>query len=1177
MQLIDGDLIWSASDLTAASLCEYGVLRTLDAKLGRASKTAAKVDPLMEQVARLGDKHERDILSELKAGAGNRARQVIELPRLRGSHTLRALELVNADTMAALALHPDVVFQAGFFDGEFLGYADFIEGTDQGWRVCDAKLARQARPKALLQLAAYADQVGRAGLPVAPTAALLLGNGKREEFRLVDVLPVFDERRARLRGILTQHHNEPAAVEWGDERYTACGTCPDCAEAIDQTQDMLLVAGLRMDQRRRFRDQGLCTVADLGQATERPTGMAQGTFDKLTAQARLQVRQLDAGKDADGYPNKVFAELTDTSAVTLATLPEPSLGDIFFDFEGDPMYNEGNLELWGLEYLWGIVEAPLEGAEAGVFRLWWADNSDQERVAFENFMEYVAERRQAHPDMHIYHYAPYEKTALLRLARRFHLHEKELDDLLRLGVLVDLYACVRGAVRISQPSYSIKKLEPLYMERRVDADVAGGDASIVAYHEYRAFKADGDEGQAAQRRKALEDYNGYDCLSTLLLRDWLLAQVLEQAATGTPPLPLGDAEVPEAEEAEEHDPTFLDLMGHSGVSIRAERSPEQQVFAMLAEALGYYRRETAPFWWSHYDRLRLPVEEWEDERDVFRVEGAELVSDWAMAPKAKTKAKRTLRLTGDWAPGSTLAGEVFPIYGAPVPEGVEVPENCVLGFSKSGTVELVEGDDRHVLLCESARASSTSVGTPLALVPGPPPPSGTIEEAITAMAAGATCGRLPERPDVDILCRRPPRLRDGGALPHSDDVIADAVSALTMMESSYVAIQGPPGTGKSWTGARVIKMLVEKYHWRIGVVAQSHAVVENLLNGIVEAGLDQELVGKSKPREKTPTWTVIDDKGPSRARYLAEHHGSGCVLGGTAWTFTAKSLVEPAGLDLIVVDEAGQFSLAPTIGVSIATKRLMLLGDPQQLPQVSQGTHAEPVDDSALGWLLDGHDTIPRELGYFLGTSYRMHPALCQRVSTLSYEGRLSSAPYASLRMLDGVEPGLKVINLPHEHCRTESAEEAAEVLAQIQALIGTAWLDPEKSENPRPLAQADFLVVAPYNAQVNLIRRTLDQAALAGVRVGTVDKFQGQEAPVVLVSMTASSHGDVPRGMGFLLSRNRVNVAVSRAQWLAVLIRSKALTSFMPATTGGLLELGAFIGLCAGGTVTDSLKRRRP
>lgn len=269
-------------------------------------------------------------------------------------------------------------------------------------------------------------------------------------------------------------------------------------------------------------------------------------------------------------------------------------------------------------------------------------------------------------------------------------------------------------------------------------------------------------------------------------------------------------------------------------------------------------------------------------------------------------------------------------------------------------------------------------------------------------------------------------------------------------------------------------------------------------------------------------------------------------------------------LDLLVVDEAGQFSLAPTIGASVAAKRLLLLGDPQQLPQVSQGSHAEPVDESALGWLMGDHDTLPAEFGYFLGTSYRMHPALCRKVSTLSYDGRLAAAPEAAARRLEGVSPGLHVVSLPHTGNRVESPEEAAAVVEQVRSYVGAMWTDLDDAATPRPLGAGDVLVVAPYNAQVALIREALARAGLWEVRVGTVDRFQGREAPVAIVSMTASSHGDVPRGMGFLLSRNRINVAVSRAKWRAVVVRSEALTSFMPGSTAGVLDLGAFIGLCS-------------
>ena len=314
------------------------------------------------------------------------------------------------------------------------------------------------------------------------------------------------------------------------------------------------------------------------------------------------------------------------------------------------------------------------------------------------------------------------------------------------------------------------------------------------------------------------------------------------------------------------------------------------------------------------------------------------------------------------------------------------------------------------------------------------------------------------------------------------------------------------------------------------------------------------MVGKSANRTKSPAWVDVKDNGPKRAAFLEEHE-SGCVLGGTAWTFANDSLGDPACLDLLVIDEAGQFSLANTLAVARRAKRLLLLGDPQQLPQVSQGTHPEPVDGSALGWLMGDHDTLPAELGYFLGTSYRMHPEVCAPVSQLAYDGRLQSAADASERLLEGVAPGLAIVRVDHQHNRTSSEEEADEVVRQVQAHLGAIW---REDGVERPLAQTDFRVVAPYNAQVSLIQDRLKAAGLGDVPVGTVDKFQGQEGPISILSMTASSHGDVPRGMGFLLSRNRINVAVSRAQWKAIVIRSEQLTNYIPGSVEGLRELGA-------------------
>ncbi len=368
-------------------------------------------------------------------------------------------------------------------------------------------------------------------------------------------------------------------------------------------------------------------------------------------------------------------------------------------------------------------------------------------------------------------------------------------------------------------------------------------------------------------------------------------------------------------------------------------------------------------------------------------------------------------------------------------------------------------------------------------------------------------------------------------------------------------MHGPPGTGKTHTAARVIKSLVIDHGWRIGVVAQSHATVENLLDCVIDAGLDPGRVAKKRYDHDAPCWQEIESD--AYASFISDH--AGCVIGGTAWDFANANRVPPGSLDLLVIDEAGQFCLANTIAVARAAANLLLLGDPQQLPQVSQGTHPEPVDVSALDWLVDGRRTLPDERGYFLDRSYRMHPAVCAAVSALSYEGRLQSHECAEARHLDGQSAGVHVSAVAHQGNSTESPEEAEAIAAQIERLLGRTWTD---ERGTRPLASSDVLVLAPYNAQVTLIRRRLSSARLGAVRVGTVDKFQGGQAPVVFVSMTASSVDVVPRGISFLLNRNRLNVAISRAQYAAVIVRSQLLTEYLPGTPAGLIDLGAFLAL---------------
>jgi predicted RecB family nuclease len=1132
---VNGDcIVYSASDLAAAARCEYALLRDFDAKLGRGPAVCID-DELLARTATLGTEHERRRLDRYRDEFGD-AVAVIGRP----AYTLAGLTAAADATRRAIANRAPVVYQAAMFDGRFVGFADFLVLDGERYRVTDTKLARSAKVTALLQLAAYADALAGSGVPVAPEAELELGDGAVVRYRAGDLIPVYRSQRALLQRLLDEHYAAGAPVRWEDEAMVACFRCPLCAEQLRATDDLLLVAGMRVTQRDKLIDAEITTVAELAGHTGPVPDLAPSTLGKLTAQAKLQVRQRDTG-----IPQ---FEIVDPQPLTL--LPEPDPGDLFFDFEGDPLWTADGRE-WGLEYLFGVLEA------GGNFHPLWAHNRVDERKALTDFLAIVAKRRKRRPNMHIYHYAPYEKTALLRLAGRYGVGEDEVDELLRSGTLVDLYPLVRKSIRVGAESFGLKALEPLYMGAQLRVgDVTTATESITSYARYCELRAEGSVDDAAKLLKEIEDYNHYDCRSTRELRNWLMLRAYESGV-----VPIGAQPVPDGNTVEDRDRLAMTLSTFTGDAGVADRTPEQTAVALVAAARGYHRREDKPFWWAHFDRLNFPVDEWADNTDVFIAEAASVSVDWCTPPRAR-KPQRRVRLRGELARGDLMTN-VFALYEPPAPPSMTAD----LDRRAAGRAEVIGADDpavpTEVVIVERVGSDGNAFyQLPFALTPGPPVPTTALRESIESTAAAVAAGlpRLPRSAVVDILVRRAPRTRSGNPLPRNGDTAADITAATLDLDSSYLAVHGPPGTGKTHIAAHVIKSLVTKHSWRIGVVAQSHATVENLLGCVIDAGLDPRRVAKKRYDNDAPRWQEID--GGEYAAFIQAWRGdnAGCVIGGTAWDFANANRVPPGSLDLLVIDEAGQFCLANTIAVAPAAANLLLLGDPQQLPQVSQGTHPEPVDTSALDWLVDGRRTLPDERGYFLDRTYRMHPAVCAAVSALSYEGRLQShTRTTAARRLDAYRPGVRVIPVAHQGNSTESPEEADAITAEIERLLGRSWSD---EHGTRPLTASDVLVLAPYNAQVTLLRRRLSAAGLGGLRVGTVDKFQGGQAPVVFVSMTASSVDVVPRGISFLLNRNRLNVAVSRAQYAAVIVRSQLLTEYLPATPAGLVDLGAFLAL---------------
>ncbi|MFF2371543.1 TM0106 family RecB-like putative nuclease [Agromyces sp. NPDC058110] len=1203
MYLVDGTVVTSASDLKKASECEFAFLRALDAKLGRIEAVPDPEDAMLERSGRMGDAHELRVLERYREQFGAGVVE-IERPSVRDAGAVAAA--VEA-TNAAFAAGAPVVFQATFADDGFIGFADFIVRQPDGrYLVQDSKLARRAKVTALLQLAAYAEQLDRIGVPCAETVELLLGDGTTSTHRLDDIAPVYRLRRERLERIIAERLADSAPVAWGDPRYGLDGRCATCDLEVQAHRDVLLVAGLRVTQRTPFAEAGITTIDELAASDAPVPGVLDATLANLRVQARLQLEAeaallaADAAgtRSPDDPPLPPPVALREPSA--LAAIPEPDAGDLFFDFEGDPLYTEGPAREWGIDYLFGMVDVDER------FTALWAHSFADEKIALERFLDLVAARRAAHPNLHIYHYANYEKAHLLSIAARHGVREAEVDQLLSDGVFVDLYPIVKRAVRVGTRSYSIKKLEPLYMGDELrEAEVKSGGDSILEYVRARALAATGDEidpdtglsGEAAAQLVLddLADYNRYDCVSTLRLRDWLLG--LARAA-GVPSVP--DSQLVEAAKAEgrvyEPSPIALHLQQLAGPRDDPSRDADRTALALAAAAIDYHDREAKSFWWAHFFRLEQPLETWEEQRDVLVVDPAAsgIAQPWYREDGQQVDRRR-VRLRGRIGPGSrfSVGGGVFALYDSPAPFARRASRP---GARVPNPVEVVEVLDDGVVVEERAVAGDLWSTLPVAIVPGPPPHAGRQKTAIADWAQHVARSQplWPKNPAVDILRRSAPRTRDGHGLgvdvgtgsssgsgsgsgsgssssrAAHPDYVAVVIGGLQRLDDSYLAVQGPPGTGKTYVASHVIAALVSQHAWKVGVVAQSHAVVENVLDATIRAGLAPDLVGKAPKDESDPGdhgYTLLDKRRNGLAQFAEAHASTGFVVGGTAWDFANADRVPRGSLDLLVIDEAGQFSLASTIAASVAARNLLLLGDPQQLPQVSQGIHLEAVDTSALGWIADGHDVLPAEFGFFLAESRRMHPAVAAPVSRLSYDGELHSHEVAATRSLDGVHPGLAPVPIAHEGNTVASPEEAAAVVAHVEALLGRTWIDPTETNaadaaRGRPLAQRDLIVVTPYNAQLTLVRTALDDAGFPEVPVGTVDKFQGQEAAVAIVSLAASSAASAPRGIEFLLLKNRLNVAISRAKWAAYLLYSPALLDTLPHTPAGVAQLSGFVRL---------------
>jgi predicted RecB family nuclease len=1062
----------------------------------------------------LGIRHEQAYLDHLNHQDGH---QVVQVPL-----NIPWQEAV-AYTVQSLRDGVRAISQATFQHGPWHGRSDFLIRVEKpsalgawSYEPAETKLARSIKAGALIQLCFYSDLLSVLQEVQPDWMHLVLGHNMNPESLPVSQYIAYF--RKIKRDFETAYSTSAGTYPEPTDHCDVCGWFPICDKRRHDDDHLCLVAGITRNQRKALATRGVSTVAGLARfdltATPKIDGIGKPALLRIRQQAYLQ----NAGREEGRL---IYELLEPVQADTgLAALPAPSRGDMFVDFEGDLYAFEQ-----GLEYLIGILMVP-KNQDPRYERLWSFGQAGEKEI-FQEFISLVMQRWREYPDLHLYHYAPYEPTAIKRLAGKHGVCVDEIDELLRAGVLVDLYRIVKQGLRASVESYSIKKLEPLYDFKRATPL----RDSVLALQTFEAALALGDAHEAnAELLARIESYNRDDCLSAWRLRVWLEDRRTElQDRTGKalprPALKEGGA----SEELSERVKEVRALMARLLAPIppeESERNAEQQAVWLLANLLEYHRREDKSAWWEYYRLCDLSEEELLEDNKALG--GLVYVGQVEQVKRSLVHRYR------------------FPPQDHTIDRANAVHDPK----TKKAVGEVVAINDRDATI-DIKRGIASTVPHPTALIPLDVVDAAPQRESLLRLgywvADHGIGGPGPFQAARDLLLRQAPKapLGDAEHPVNEQEQLTDAARQLVLSlaaEVSVLPVQGPPGSGKTFTGARMVVELIESGH-RIGITAVSHKVISKLLHEICNAA-----------RQRGPTLTAVqkardgDGCEDPMVRQVVDNSEilkaltsrSATLAAGTAWLWARADMSN--SIDVLVLDEAGQMCLADVVAISQAATSIILLGDPQQLNQPQRGVHPPGVDVSALAHLLEGRATIDPSKGLFLKETWRLHPAISAFTSELFYDGRLTSRPENQNQrlntkgFLDG--SGLRFVPIEHTGNQSESPEEVEKISELIGGLLGSGSSWTTKTGETVALKPTDILVVAPYNAQVSALGKRVP----AGVRVGTVDKFQGQEAPIVFYSMATSTPEDAPRGMEFLYNLNRLNVATSRARCVAAIVASSAL-----------------------------------
>ena len=1116
MKLVSDKIQLSATDLSNHLGCRHLTELNRLCALKEIPKPSWN-DPALRVLAQRGDEHEEAYVKYLRD-------QGFTVESLKGKSfdaTISAMERgIDVIVQPALSDNMSSPSAAGT-DVHWMGYADLLCKVNTpsalgnwSYEVRDTKLSRNTRAATLLQLSLYTEMVNmiQKHEPVY-MYVVKPGNAEKDEafeieqFRYVDFKAYYRLTKNALVQVIIGER--PLTYPEPVDQCSICRWWKECDSKRHHDDHLSLIAGIRSIHIGELQKQSIATLEQFANRDNPlPKNPGRGTkeaYQKVHAQARIQLQ----GR----LQEKLVHELLPyEKGRGFSRLPDPSKGDIYFDIEGDPYFDQ-----FGLEYLLGY--AIINDQELQYHRVWARDRL-QERQAFDRFMTFVMARLKIFPDLHIYHFAPYEPAAIKRLSLRHSLHEEDLDWLLRAERFIDLHAVAKEGIRASVERYSLKDLERFtpYV-RKVELAVAGSARRAVEF----ALELNDRASLTEEVLSLVQDYNEDDCLATHALHQWLESLRTELIAQGRV-VPRPEPKTGEATEAvEERDIRARSIFeGLTRVLSQdvTEWNEHDKARWLLANLVDFFRRENKSAYWEFFHLHEMGYDDLLDERKG--IAGLQYIGNVPLTGRKKSPVHRY-----SYPPqevGLEAGSNLHEVMGPEVGSIQSISqESCTVEIKKTE-----KSKDIHPLCVHEKKVVSIKELTD------------SICEIANYIIQDGMEG-MPYRAAKDLLMKRAPRLKDpynGKLLQDHEDPLEGSIRVASAMKFGVLGIQGPPGSGKTHTGAMMILKLAQQGK-RIGVTALSHKVILNLFEKILELGakhnIPVSLIHKARDGEILPSGIEIA-KENKHALQALDHKK---VVGGTAWLWASNDARET--LDYLFVDEAGQMSLAHVLAASRSTKNIILLGDPQQLEQPQRASHPEGADIAALSHLLDGHHTMPDHKGIFLPVTRRLHPDITKFTSEVFYEGRLRSLPGLEKQVIHGNTPfagaGLFYVPVKHQGRQNRSEEEVDTIAGIVYQLTSAVVTWTNANGKTLPLIKDDILIVAPYNAQVAALAERLP-----GCRIGTVDKFQGQEAAVVIYSMTSSSPQDAPRGMNFLYNPNRLNVATSRAQCVSILVASEKL-----------------------------------